>query len=392
MAVMGTALVIVTAFLFAWLLARAVNYFSLDTWRRSAGQHWALRARELYPARLTAGFNALLIPVDLCLIAGLFHLPVPTWAVAVAGLLGAQTGNYPVIREIVPKSRGGPSLGRLFMAVQGLVPLALVAGAMVVMPSHFGMATWLIAGITFLLLLALRLGLAMRLFSLIRILRPAEPRLVGLISAVAQRMNVPRPDAWVSPTPLANAYAVVVRRELIFTQGIIDHLSDAQIAAICAHELGHLTEPRRLVYLRVLQSMLLFPLVFLKPLASLGAAGGPYTLGLAVLILLAAVRLRQMAQRLEIRADAIATANQGEPTAYARALEHLYQVNQMPAVMPNRRRQRHPDLYDRLLAAGITPDFPRPNPPRRLTPAGRIMFFLSVALVIVVNGHASFHG
>ena len=107
---------------------------------------------------------------------------------------------------------------------------------------------------------------------------------------------------------------------------------------------------------------------------------------------MAAVRLRQMAQRLEIRADAIATANQGEPTAYARALEHLYQVNQMPAVMPNRRRQRHPDLYDRLLAAGITPDFPRPNPPRRLTPAGRIMFFLSVALVIVVNGHASFHG
>ncbi|NNM89119.1 MAG: hypothetical protein HKL95_11455, partial [Phycisphaerae bacterium] len=59
MAVMGTALVIVEAFLIAWLLARAVNYSSLKGWRRSAGQHWALRARELYPARVSAGLNTL---------------------------------------------------------------------------------------------------------------------------------------------------------------------------------------------------------------------------------------------------------------------------------------------------------------------------------------------
>lgn len=311
--------------------------------------------------------------------------------VVVAGLLGVQVGNYQFIQEIFPKFRAAPSLAGVLATVVKWIPLALIAGAVVVMPSHFGLTTWTIAGSTLVLLLALRLGMAMRFLRLMRLVKPAGSRLVGLVSAVAQRMNMPPPKAWVFASPVANAYAAVVTRELLFTQGIMDHLSDTEIAAICAHELGHLSEPRRLVYLRVIQSMLLFPLVFLKPLMSLGGVGGPYALGLVALVLLAAGRLRRMGQRMETRADAIATANQSEPTVYARALEHLYQVNQMPAVMPNRRKQRHPDLYDRLIAAGITPDFPRPNPPRRFTQAGWIMFFIFIALVIIANGHASFH-
>jgi hypothetical protein len=36
----------------------------------------------------------------------------------------------------------------------------------------------------------------------------------------------------------------------------------------------------------------------------------------------------------------------------------------MPAVMPTKRLP-HPHLYDRMVVAGVTPDFPRPDRPAR---------------------------
>ena len=72
--------------------------------------------------------------------------------------------------------------------------------------------------------------------------------------------------------------------------------------------------------------------------------------------------VRRLGRRMEIRADAVALEHQGEAGIYARALGRLYEQNQMPAVMPER-RQVHPHLYDRLLAAGVTPDYPRPAAP-----------------------------
>lgn len=68
---------------------------------------------------------------------------------------------------------------------------------------------------------------------------------------------------------------------------------------------------------------------------------------------------------MEKRADRIAIENQADPAVYARALERLYQTNQMPAVMPPRMERPHPDLYDRMLDAGVTPDFPKPAPPKK---------------------------
>jgi hypothetical protein len=65
--------------------------------------------------------------------------------------------------------------------------------------------------------------------------------------------------------------------------------------------------------------------------------------------------------RLETRADAMAKGNEAETGAYAQALLKLYTDNLLPAVSA-RKRATHPHLYDRLLAAGVTPDFPRPAP------------------------------
>ena len=67
---------------------------------------------------------------------------------------------------------------------------------------------------------------------------------------------------------------------------------------------------------------------------------------------------------MEIRADVFGSRVHEDKSIYARALSKLYQANEVPAVM-GRKRMAHPHLYDRLLAAGITPDFPRPDPPAR---------------------------
>ncbi len=49
---------------------------------------------------------------------------------------------------------------------------------------------------------------------------------------------------------------------------------------------------------------------------------------------------------------------------YAGALEKLYRHNLVPAVLPGRGLS-HPNLYDRLTAAGVKPSFPRPAAPPR---------------------------
>ena len=54
--------------------------------------------------------------------------------------------------------------------------------------------------------------------------------------------------------------------------------------------------------------------------------------------------------------------NQVDAVVYARALERLYETNQIPAVMPRRATKIHPDLYDRMLNAGVTPNYAKPKP------------------------------
>lgn len=65
---------------------------------------------------------------------------------------------------------------------------------------------------------------------------------------------------------------------------------------------------------------------------------------------------------MEERSDELGHAHEGETAGtYARALEKLYEANLMPVVGPA--KEVHPHLYDRMIAAGVTPDYPRPTPP-----------------------------
>jgi hypothetical protein len=60
-------------------------------------------------------------------------------------------------------------------------------------------------------------------------------------------------------------------------------------------------------------------------------------------------------------------------------LEKIYQANQLPAVMRGN-NMVHPHLYDRMLAAGVTPDYPRPQPPGRMAWPGWAVLLIPCAL------------
>jgi hypothetical protein len=78
-------------------------------------------------------------------------------------------------------------------------------------------------------------------------------------------------------------------------------------------------------------------------------------------------------------------AKEAHWTVRARALARLYEDNLIPAVLPGRGRT-HPDLYDRLLAVGVQPDFPRPTAPSSNTVHGVLLcVLLGILTVLTLN-------
>jgi Zn-dependent protease with chaperone function len=189
-------------------------------------------------------------------------------------------------------------------------------------------------------------------------LAPPE-RLQGIVRDTAAKMNVSFRELCLMRSSAAQAFAMPGSRRLVFTKRLLDLLSDDEIAAICAHELAHLTEARSDYYKRYVSWLIFMPWIFFNPMVH---ALGQWGFGLLLLSSLSAPVLdRRVSRKLEIRADRIARSNEPDPGIYALALTRIYEDNLLPAVQA-KARASHPHLYDRLLAAGVTPDFPRPAP------------------------------
>jgi hypothetical protein len=89
---------------------------------------------------------------------------------------------------------------------------------------------------------------------------------------------------------------------------------------------------------------------------------------------------------MEQRADNIASHDGSFERIYTATLEKLYRANQTPAVNAGN-NQTHPDLYDRILSAGIAPAYSRPAKPKRLTLAGWtcVLMFAALCLFLIVR-------
>jgi Zn-dependent protease with chaperone function len=205
----------------------------------------------------------------------------------------------------------------------------------------------------------------------LRVVTRAPPRLEAALSrAQALVGDGVRTRLLVLPIASVNAFAFQLTRTIGVTRGALEHLSDAELEAVLAHELGHLREPAAVVLLRTLVAVSIpLALVILPTVLRLGGEWAwlaPWPFVLVVLVL-----FRQVQRALERRADAVA---HGVSAAYAAALETVYRTNATPAVLG--RSAMHPDLLDRMAAAGVTPEWPRPRP----VPSIRALIALLVVL------------
>lgn len=352
------------AFAAGFLLAWAGGALELIPWRRTvrAGAHWTEQARVLYPSRVARVVGVFLGPLAITALAmavsgNLDWLP----AIVIGSVLGAIAAGYPLDRELYPGLRPGRwALLTLVSFVVYLFRWGVVTAAMVFMPNDFGPVVWLIAAGVLVVQVAWQFGLTFRLLRGLGLMRPAGPRVQGIVRETCARMGVTTPPVWELALLQANAMAAVHTRELVFTDPLLAETPDDEVAAICAHEMGHLNEEKPVLLGRFAGALAGLPLVLIKPVAR---HYGPAAVGLVVLTLVIVVASRRLAHAMEKRADRIAVESTTEKAVYARALERIYRINRMPAAMRRRGHRVHPDLYDRMLAAGVTPDYPRPAPP-----------------------------
>lgn len=352
--------------------------------------HWTERARLGFPARslVPACLMLAIVPV-LSIAIGLEYTSRLTVALAVAaGWLGVLI-NEVWMASAIRRSRVTVGMGLRGWAVLFLLlyPHLLTFFVLLpLMPEEMGPRVWILLGAgTLALLLSIRFS-GIPVLRALGIARPASPRLQRIVDEAARRTGVRPAAVWELSWSAANAVALSWPGYLVFSEPVVRDFPEEEIAAIAVHEMSHLAEPRSVQISRTFGAWLLLPLAAVVPI--LDAYGVVAFAGVYAVILGGLLTVRRIAQRMEVRADALSREHQGEEGVYARALERIYQANQMPAVLRGGARKVHPNLYDRLLAAGVQPDYPRPAPPPRsflLTAAAVVLFatgWLGLALAL----------
>jgi len=365
------------------------NWLALIPWRRRKDRHWTERARVYYPVRVAAGSNLWVLPAVLTMTALLLWPEgSPHWALMfLVTVIGAVAGTLPMDLEVFPRIRFNELLRQAAMSwVIRFLMWFVFLGAIVLMPEKFNAWTLVIAAAVVVLCVVwnhdgwLWVGRKLGLFL------PPPDRLQTIVGKTAAAMNVSVREICLMRSFLALAYAMPATRRLLFSERLLQLLSDDELEAISAHELAHLSEGWR-QYQRYVIWLMFLPWIFFRPTVHAFELAG--FLLLLALTLLAPLLFQRVSRKLEVRADRIAQSNEPDPGTYARALLRLYEDNLLPAV-DAKNRATHPHLYDRLLACGVTPDFPRPAPPRPMSLHGLIFSValgaLAAILVIRLTG------
>ncbi len=365
------ALLLVAVFAFAISLASAWagSRLVLLPVRRGLPATWPERARLVFAAQKALTFSVLGLAAVQAVLSPLYAAARTTWAgwipatlAAGAALAAAATVNADVMRRLGRPPRS--MAARLSDLASGLLvfaDLAIMLAASAAAGTTFGGRAAVVLVLSTLLIGLAHRGAFLRVGRWLGVFHDGGPRL---------RAAVARADAGIGATPRtileaswrsANAFAFPIASALVVTRGALECLDDDELAAVCGHELAHLAEPHRARIGRMVRGYLfLIAATAIGPVA--GTIGPP-----GLLALLGAMAVMQhgfvaFTQRLEAQADARVHAHEDIGNGvYARALERIHETNLTPVVLGG--RTTHPDLYDRMLAAGVTPSYARPAAP-----------------------------
>src|SRR5579864_1625769 len=163
-------------------------------------------------------------------------------------------------------------------------------------------------------------------------------RLQPIVGTLAQRMAIPMPKLWVTPDPSPNAFATgrnPTHASVAVTSGILQLMKDDELAAVLAHELGHVKN--RDILISSIAATLASAITYLARMAMLLGNGRRETgrrdrspIGGMMMIFLASIAaglIRMAISRTrEFSADATSARTLGTAEPMIRALKKLDSV------------------------------------------------------------------
>lgn len=347
----------------AWVAARPLA--------RAAMEPWYERARLAYSARLVIALSFIPFVLYSAMFGLVLERELPIMharAFEFAGMGGVipalVVSSVLMSRKIRRRAIGfkpivaGLVIGWLIHFSQATIAMILV----IVNAGAFGWWTVAVMAGGLCLIVMLWKGGTLQILRSLQLARPAEPRLTKIAEQAAASLGMPAPPCYQLRWQSANALAFPMTGSIAFTDAAVDSLDDRQLYAVSLHELAHLAEPRSVLVLRGLSSLSLYCYVILILFAvRFGLSGMLVAMGL---FLLGRIAISRLSRKWEKVADSVAGANQDQDLNYAHALLRIYEINMMPLVGIFR-GGNHPHGYDRIVAAGLTPEFARPARPSR---------------------------
>jgi hypothetical protein len=210
---------------------------------------------------------------------------------------------------------------------------------------------------------------------LIGLARPALPRAQHAADWAGERVGARARVAYELIWPKVTVDSFNFSCFLVFTDSAAELLDENQLLALAVREIAFFKLPGLVGALRIIESAVTF---FMLACIAIGWAIGEQPMLFGFIVGWGtALAIRPFIRRAHLKADALAAEAGLDSHAALLALHRQYELNLTPVVI---RAGGTPSLYDRLVAAGVPPEYPRPPAPS----GWKILLSLAVATTTCV--------